>query len=204
MKIGIVIGHNERAQGAVRTTDGRTEYDWNGDLAGRIAALGPDQVRVFRREWNPRGYRAEIGEVYAASDEWGADVTAELHFNGSTDRSVGGTETWYATNAGLALAEPVQAAMTSALGLRDRGVRKAGATQNGYRSLISGRAPAVLVEPYFGSHAPDCVRADQQREALASAIFTALGGVARVPAVSGPLTAWLEELDALMARRPAA
>lgn len=202
MKIGIVIGHNERQQGAVRTTDGRTEYDWNGELAGAILALSPDQVRVFRREWNPRGYRAEIGEVYAESDEWGADVTAELHFNGSTDTAAGGTETWYATSAGKAVAEKVQAGMMSALGLRDRGIKKAGSEQNGYMSLISGRAPAVLLEPFFGSNALDSLRADQSRGMLAYAIFNALSGVETEKPVSDPLTAWLDELDALMARRP--
>ena len=37
MKIAIVVGLNARARGAVRVTDGRSEYDWNRELAECLA-----------------------------------------------------------------------------------------------------------------------------------------------------------------------
>lgn len=73
MKIAIVVGHNSRAQGAVRVTDGRSEFDWNGELAGLIQSHDPDAVRVFRREAGG-GYSAEIDRVYRAVDEWGSST----------------------------------------------------------------------------------------------------------------------------------
>lgn len=207
-KIGIVIGHNERAQGAVRATDGTSEYVWNGRLAEMIRALNPDQVRIFRRKSQPN----EIRACYAEVDAWGADVTCELHFNAAAAPSATGTETLYATNAGKAVAERVQAAMVKALGLRDRGLleRKTG---NGATSLLAGRAPAVLIEPYFGSNPADCRVADARMADLADAVFRALGGdrAARVsggagsPAPSAPPANLTPEqrLDALEARMDA-
>lgn len=179
MKIAIVVGHNEKAQGAVRVTDGRTEYDWNSELAAAIRDLNPKQVMVFHRKHDPAGYTAEIHDCYARCDMWGADVSCELHFNSFTT-AASGTETLFATKAGKAVAEKVQAAMVGALGLRDRGLlhRPSG---RGAGSLIAGKAPAVLVEPYFGSNPTDCLRADERFGKLAEAIFSALGGAVPVP-----------------------
>ena len=115
----------------------------------------------------PAGYRAEIEVVYDLVDVWGADVSAELHFNASTAAAASGTETWYASEAGRVLAERVNAALVRVLGLPDRGLKKAGRAiakgidgTRGYESLICGRCPAVLIESYFGSNAGDCLRAD--------------------------------------------
>ncbi len=76
-RIALVVGHNPASQGAVRATDKRTEYDWNGDLAAAIMAHAPAMYRVFRRP-SGRGYSAEIRETYAAVDAWGASASIEL------------------------------------------------------------------------------------------------------------------------------
>ena len=181
-KIGIVVGHNQRAQGAVRVTDGVSEFVWCSKLAEMIRALNPEQIGVFHREHNPSGVGAEVRAVYAEVDAWGAYVTCELHFN-SFNASATGTETLYATNAGKLVAIDVQKAMLKALGLRDRGLvhRQTG---NGAPALLAGRAPAVLIEPYFGSNPADCHAADAGRDLLAFELFTALGGV--VTSAKGP------------------
>lgn len=203
MKIAIVIGHNAASQGAVRVTDGRSEYYWNFDLAEMIHALNPAQVRIFRR-MPSASVGVEIRKAYEAVDQWGADVSCELHFNASTSQTSTGTETLYATNAGKVVALEVQAAMVRALGLRDRGLlyRRSG---HGSLSLLAGKAPAVLVEPYFGSNQHDCAVADLRRESLALAIFEALGGTTSVlpvePLPDLPLpTTITERLASLEAR----
>lgn len=188
MKIAIVIGHNREAQGAVRVTDGVSEYAWNGRLAEAIQSLNPAQVRVFRRTPFEAGYSAELRAAYAQVDAWGADVSAELHFNAAIAGATG-TETLFASVRGREVATVVQAAMVGALGLRDRGLVHRPAGSRGSASLISGKAPAVLLEPYFGSNALDCQRADQRFDALARAIFIGLGGVEAVSAPVEPLPA---------------
>ena len=150
MRIAIVIGHNVSQPGAVRVTDGISEFVWNGALAATIQSLAPENVRVFRRE-RAGGYNAEVRAVYAQVDAWGADVSCELHFNGAADARATGTETLYADRGG--------------------------------ESLYVGRAPAILVEPYFGSNANDCNAADVKRDALARAILAGLLGAA----VSAPV-----------------
>lgn len=173
MKIGIVVGHNSRAQGAVRCTDKRTEFDWNGELAGLIQAHDPANVRVFRREFGG-GYSAEIDRVYAQTDAWGADVTIEMHFNGSANPEANGCLMLSSGTAGsLALARALQERCRAALGNADRGVQVRSRHDRGGRSLWQGRAPAVMTEPYFGSNAKECVRAQVRMDELAEAVYRA-------------------------------
>lgn len=172
-KIALIVGHNARAQGAVRVTDGRTEYDWCGLLAMMIFALEPPRYRVIHR---PPGmtYTGEIRTAYAAADQWGADATIELHFNSVANELATGTETLSSGSKGsLRLAGAVQAAMVQTLGLRDRGVKILGRKDRGGESLWVGRAPAILIEPYFGSRRQDCAAADVRMPQLARAIHDA-------------------------------
>ncbi|MDJ0628829.1 MAG: N-acetylmuramoyl-L-alanine amidase [Rhodobacter sp.] len=158
MRLAVVIGHNSVAQGAVRGDSGESEYVFNGRLADLMAdrapAMGID-LRVFRRVAGG-GYRREIERVYDQVDQWGADASIELHFNGSSNPDASGTETLSSGTAlSLRLAAAVQDEMVIALGLRNRGIRTVAADDRGGRSLIAGRAPAILVEPFFGSSARD-------------------------------------------------
>lgn len=45
-KIDIIVGHNSKSQGAVRVTDGKTEFQWNTDLARKIKALADSDPEV--------------------------------------------------------------------------------------------------------------------------------------------------------------
>lgn len=173
MKFAIVVGHNARAQGAVRVTDRRTEFDWNGDLAEMIAEIDPVNVRVFHR--TPEGgYSAEIARAYAEVDRWGADISAELHFNGGPSGARGCETLTSGTTGSRILAEAMQRNILDAMPSRDRGIltRRHGEGR-GWLSLWAGRAPAVLLEPYFGSNAAECHKADDYKSVLAEAILDA-------------------------------
>ena len=170
-KIAIVIGHNSRAQGAVRVTDGRTEFDWNGELAELIRSHDPAAIKIFRRE-RGGGYSAEIDRVYAAVDAWGANCSIELHFNGSVNpRANGGLTLSSGTKGSMALARAVQKHSVAALGVADRGVQIRKRHERGGRSLWQGKAPAIMTEPYFGSNAHECQRAQQHMDELAEAVY---------------------------------
>lgn len=171
MKIAPVVGHNAKARGAVRA-DGVAEYEWNCELAEMIRQLDPENVKIFHRTPGP----GQVRRVYAETDAWGADVTLELHFNSVSDPSATGTETLSSGSRGsLKLARAVQAGMLKALGLRNRGIKVRNKVQRGrgYTSLIAGRAPAVILEPFFGSNPTDAKTADEKKEALARAIYEA-------------------------------
>lgn len=172
-KIAIVVGHNSKAQGATRVTDGRTEFDWNGELAELIREHDPKNIRVFRRE-RGGGYSAEIDRVYAAVDDWGAGCSIELHFNGSTNPKANGGLTLSSGSKGsLELAALVRSAACKVLGNTDRGVEIRGRHDRGGRSLWQGKAPAIMTEPYFGSNEDECLVADQHKDELAEAYYRA-------------------------------
>ncbi|MBL4898116.1 MAG: N-acetylmuramoyl-L-alanine amidase [Colwellia sp.] len=171
MKIAIVIGHNARAQGAVRITDGVPEFQWNSHLAELIQEIDPASVRVFRRVAGG-GYSREIGRVYAEVDAWGADVSIELHFNGSPDSSAEGCLTLSSgTSGSMALAGAVQRRMLAVMQNEDDGILVRGRKARGGRSLWAGKAPAILAEPYFGGNARFCHVADARKDQLAEAIY---------------------------------
>lgn len=167
MKLAIVVGHNSASQGAVRQDTGESEFVWNGRLARRIERLAGDyglQVRSFFRTPGG-GYSTEIRRVYAEVDAWGADASVELHFNGASSPDATGTETLSSGTAlSLRLAESVQREMVVALGLRDRGIKTRTGSDRGGQSLISGKAPAILVEPYFGSSPIGTAATDERSE----------------------------------------
>lgn len=172
-RIAIVIGHNARARGAIRVTDGVAEWDFNRRLAAAILDHAPGRYRIFHR---PAGlsYTAEVREAYAAVDAWAPAASVELHFNAAGDPRATGTETLTSGTAGsVRLADQMQHHIVRALGLRDRGLKTLGRKDRGGESLWAGRAPAVLIEPYFGSNAGDCAAADRNFVALAAAIHTA-------------------------------
>lgn len=175
-RLAIVVGHNSEKQGAVRTDTGETEFVWNSDLAKMIedeARDYPDlEVKTFFRQPG-LGYTREIRRVYEETDRWGANATVELHFNSSANTSASGTETLTSgTPASMALAVSVNQEMVAALGLKDRGVKTRAAGDRGGASLMSGRAPAALIEPFFGSSEKGQKATDSSAEkrALAEAV----------------------------------
>lgn len=176
-RLAIVVGHNSEKQGARRHDTGESEFAWNSDLARMIEACAADypeiEIRTFFRQPG-LGYRREIEAVYEDTDRWGANATVELHFNASDNPAASGTETLSSgTPASMALAVDVNREMVAALGLKDRGVKTRTAQDRGGRSLISGRAPAILIEPYFGSSAKGLKATDElgEKKRLAEAIM---------------------------------
>ena len=155
-KLAVVVGHNSRSQGAVRPDTGESEYVYNGKIAAYMEKIGREyglNVKVFFREPGV-GYRKEIQNVYRDVDKWGAEGAVELHFNASGNPSASGTETLTSGSAGsVAMAEAVQMELVEELGLRDRGikVRNSRTKGRGYQSLVAGKCPAILTEPFFAT-----------------------------------------------------
>jgi N-acetylmuramoyl-L-alanine amidase len=179
-KLAIVVGHNIRSQGAVRKDNGETEFVYNSRLAEIIKQKASDyglNVEIFKRTPG----RGEIARVYQQVDFWNADASIELHFNSFGNPSASGTETLSSgSSRSLKLAEEVQMEMVETLGLTDRGilVRNRRTKGKGYLSLVSGKAPAILIEPFFGSNARGLAASDElfEQQKLAEAI---LEGAAR-------------------------
>lgn len=181
-KLGVVVGHTKKNQGAFSKTLGVAEYAWNKDLAARIegfaAGMTDLTVQTFFRDG------VGIKGAYQATDAFGADITVELHFNGSDNHRATGSAVLYyprSTN-GRRFATLLQKEISAVLGLKNwpRGsdgvltpFEASGKEKRGQGSLSAGRAPATLFEPFFGSNPNDANTADKNKDRLAQAILDA-------------------------------
>lgn len=168
-KLGIVVGHNAQAQGAVRPDTHESEFVFNSRIAKYMEAYArkayPEmETRTFFRRAGP-GYSTQIREVYAATDRWGADLTTELHFN-----ATGGGSLMLTSGSAVSMkfAQNTQDMIVSRFNQQDDGIstRRSG---RGSMSLITGRAPAILTEPFHGDNREGAAKFDTREEEIALA-----------------------------------
>lgn len=159
VKLAIVVGHNSKAKGAFSKWIG-SEWDFNKVVAEQIqrAAVGTKvDVKVFYR---PAGvsYGAQMASVTDAVNEWGPDYAVSLHFNSFRTDAANGTETlWTGSTGSLALAEMLHTCQLDCFGLNNRGMKSVEKSGRGGAFLWGVKAPAVLLEPGFGSNKTDAV-----------------------------------------------
>jgi hypothetical protein len=125
-KVAIIVGHNRRSQGAEAVSPlRRSEWIYNTKVSEEIVEEAWHYnllAKVFFRV--PSGsYSEEIRDVYAQVSAWSASCALELHFNSGPPAATG-TETLYRADSSKSrnLAAKLQASVTGALGLRDRGL----------------------------------------------------------------------------------
>jgi N-acetylmuramoyl-L-alanine amidase len=180
MKLGIIVGHTSYRPGAFSQYLQVAEYPWNSDLARRIQACADGlETMVFLRD------EGGIAGAYRDSDRWGSDLAVELHFNYSDNAHSTGTgvihnpDTPASKDFATLLCQEIRAALLlpdwpPGTGGVVTPFQASGEERRGQRSVTAGRAPAVLVEPFFGSHRGDCQVAEANKDALAAAIVAAV------------------------------
>lgn len=183
------------------------EKDLNLDMASRLDAIlreaGFNTLLIRDGDYtllpfDGANYRPSfIAETQARVDMANAaeaDVLISLHFNGSGDRSLGGTQTYYNPdrpfgNESYNLALFVHNAVLWALGeiddfpVRDRGIRNdaevGGDPENAHSYVLgtndgfrASQMPGIIAEPLFLSNADDLavITNEDDRERLARAI----------------------------------
>jgi hypothetical protein len=157
MKLAIIVGHDEKAQGANAAFPiNQSEYKFNSDLAMDIylAARNANiDCRIFKRDGKTR---AQVGEEVS---KFGG-VAIELHLN-AADGTAKGTETLYDAEpeANKAFATIIQDKICKALrrdGKRNRGLRLIDEKGRGYSNLKSVKITSCLVEPIFCDNKDEC------------------------------------------------
>jgi N-acetylmuramoyl-L-alanine amidase len=167
-RLAIVVGHNVRARGAYGLPPiDRHEFDYNSTVAKAMkneAVHYNIEAEIFLREPHA-SYSEEIRIAYAKMNAWGADCALELHFNSFATPAANGSEVLHRADSGDArtFARSLIGSIHQALGLDLRGGDGLVPVQRGQRGSASlyalPRVPTLLLEPFFGSNAQDCVRA---------------------------------------------
>lgn len=172
--LGIIIGHEKNAQGAVNVITKETEYVYNTELAQMISAIAQDHgVNVFIETRDVGGVKEAFHRLLARKPK----AIIELHFNAADGRATG-TETLFSDDddqSGVVeqlLAVIVNKKMSEALGLRNRGVKEVFSEGERcfYNISLRHDLPCILVEPGFGDNEIDALSMKQNKEALARAI----------------------------------
>jgi len=183
MKVAIVIGHDERRQGAYSPTLSLHEWQWCSVLARQLdteLGLRGMQSRIFVRE--PGGkYSEQMAQLCGKINDWQAELVVALHFNSSNEDWAGGCALhWPSSEGGRAAAVALSAAASIAIGNRDRGAiaqdRSWGTGRPPLWLLRLTKARAVILEPFFGSNESDARAGDRalQSGALAHGLAEAI------------------------------
>lgn len=163
-KLAIIIGHKFAHPGAKAIEPiNEYEFSYNSKVARRLAE------RLQTRQIEARIFDRNLGNLlcYLEVNEWVGEVKGaaiELHFNSFNDASARGTETLYQSGQAdnLKFAKHVHDSVSLAFGRQgklDRGIRLLKKGDRGYENLSLLNCPAVIVEPFFGSNAEDCILA---------------------------------------------
>jgi N-acetylmuramoyl-L-alanine amidase len=162
MKAAIVVGHNLRQPGAFAPSPiGECECTFNGKIADRMiemAAASPLELKKFERRY-VGSFEREIQQTYGQVEDWGANVSVELHFNADSALATGTETLSSGSRMSRLLGTAMQQAMVEALGVHDRGLKFPGRTESGWWNLHAASPPAVLVEPFFSTNRQDLERA---------------------------------------------
>ena len=122
---------------------------WCNEIRGQLMKRGNKVVRTRVDNDDP----APIGQRAGIARQYGGTIMLSLHCNAATG-SANGTETFYRGETNKAMAERINAAVVSALGTRNRGVKTESASQNA-RLAVMAFQPCFLLEIGFIDNAGD-------------------------------------------------
>lgn len=144
-KVGLIVGHSPRRQGAFNSALEIGEYKFNEILVNRIHERlldsGIGAVVIYRDT-----YSGLPDKVNAQ----GVDFSLAFHCNAFNTRA-SGSETLYhhSSKKSLALALAVNNRVVDALGLPNRGAKPLRDVNRGYYLLWRTVSPCVICEPFF-------------------------------------------------------
>jgi N-acetylmuramoyl-L-alanine amidase len=181
--IALCVGHSRRInghpEGGAVSVGGVSEWTYNCELAEMVREL------LAASRVNARIYSNYEGGWYGTAQRWLASVlrldaatlAVEFHFNSSDNPAATGHEWLYWTTSknGKRLAECLHSEMCLAVPqLKARGIKPKTASDRGAEFLKGTHCPAVIMEPFFGSHAGDWQTATDKRDDIARAIASGI------------------------------
>lgn len=149
MRIACVIGHNSVNKGATSLYLGEPEYTYNKSIADSLR----DVCDVYERYYNSGGYDDEIKDLADRVNRVNYGLVFELHYNAAVPSAHGCEALYhYKTSKGDVYAELFCEILTRNYGLYNRGAKSTKEGGRGFLFLDMIKAPAIILEPFFGSN----------------------------------------------------
>lgn len=156
LKIALVVGHTTGAdKGAYSPYLKSAEQPFNLEVANKLRTLAPAMYDVYTH--NLQSYYEREKFLASRLNAKAYDLVIELHFNAASP-AANGTECCYYFNSskGKKAAQTIAAGLSYHFDTTLRGDRGARALTNkndrGYWFVYLPKAPAIILEPFFGSN----------------------------------------------------
>lgn len=130
-------------------TEAAIVMEWANELRALLMAQGHSVIRSRKNAKDP----APVGDRAEDAQHYGCDVLISLHCN-AANAQANGTETFYRGPKNQALAQRCNAAVVSALGTKNRGIKTENQSQHS-RLAVLAFPKACLIELGFIDHAGD-------------------------------------------------
>jgi N-acetylmuramoyl-L-alanine amidase len=162
MRVAVVIGHNEKSQGAVNVNYGMSEFRFNQALAhdiehefGDLFNYDKDEIIVVYRETNLQDLPNQINDLEP-------DLIVSLHCN-AFNKTANGCEMLYYHKSikGKEIARIFQNTLVQKLDNKDRGIKPKTTEDRGGYLLRYTNAPCIIAEPFFIDNDDEFLRADE-------------------------------------------
>lgn len=176
--IAVKVGHTKTAKGAYSPIIGESEYDYNLDVANFLASLSNDQVKidVYTFDEKISSYTKRQKAVSDVLNKKNYDLVIELHYNAAESNTARGAYSlyYYKSVKGKEAALIIGNSIFDEFRIeRDGDVGLNSDKQNGYQAVVTPKAVAILIEPFFGSNPVESqhFKGTSGKKRLASAIF---------------------------------
>lgn len=143
-------GHGAKDPGAYSKSMNRWEKEFNLSAVLKMKAELEKDARIRVHLTRSDDTFVELLDRVKFAENLKADLFISIHANSYDNTSVNGSETYYERANSKAFAETMHKHVLAGMGLRDRGVKKAG-----YKVIKETTMPAILIEAGYLSNATD-------------------------------------------------
>lgn len=157
MKIAVVVGHHANDGGAYSEFLRTSEFNFYSTVVKKLK-----DVEVFFHNPNIKSYTTRIKDTATRLNAGKFDLVIECHFNAASE-AANGCETLYYFNSkkGKEYAQKFSDIVNkkTEIKLRNGGLKAlVNSNDRGFASVYYPSAPAILIEPFFGSNQNDCLK----------------------------------------------
>lgn len=151
----IVVGHTQDSKGACSDFGIPCEWDYNKQVAEKLA----DIADIYTHKTYANGYTSMVKETASRLNVNNYKIVVYLHYNSAGATATGCEVLYYGKSTkGPVLAKALNDLISTRMGQRNRGIKPLDSSDRGYGEVFYPKAPAIIVEPFFGSNVADVAK----------------------------------------------